>query len=664
MQFLRRALAVFLIFSVSAGPSAAQDKTPLTLDDIHKLADITEPVFSPDGTYVYYTLSTHNLKADETVSDIWRVPFNGGPAERVTKTDKASESRPQLTRDGQRLYFLSDAGKDEETQVWSMKAKGGGLAKVTRIKGGVSDFALSPDGARLVVLAEVGKAVGAKGETKPPIVIDRFQFKQDYRGYLDDRRKHLFLVDVKTHDAVQLTTGDFDDYLPAWSPDGALISFVSMRRPGAERTFDYDVFVMKPEAGAEPRRLGAHEGDDSDPDWEDRPAWSPDSRHLVWLQAGDDENIYYSPFQMEVGDTGTGETRPVARIDRWFYHPRWSPDGKALYALIEEDRSTWLARIDPETDKVDYLTSGARFAYDFALGPNGEVAVLDGDPSHPYELRAVAPETRALTHHNDWLDQRKLGEMHEISAKSGDVAINGLYLTPPDYQPGKTYPMIVRVHGGPVYQFSNEFMFDWQLYAAAGYVVVGPNPRGSSGRGFDFARAIYADWGDLDVKDVHAVIDHLVDMGIADKGRLAVAGWSYGGILTDYLIASDNRFKAAVSGAGMANFFAGYGADQYVREYEYELGTPWKNAEVYRRVSYAFFNADKIKTPTLFECASADFNVPCIGAEQMYQALRSLDIPTRLVIYPGENHGLVTPSYIEDRLKRNLDWFSTYLKTE
>lgn len=664
MRFIQNALTAILVLGAGAGPSIAQEKTPLALDDIHKLADIAEPIFSPDGAYIYYTLSTHNLKADETVSDIWRVPWNGGPAERITKTDRASESRPLLTSDGEQLYFLSDAGKNEETQVWMMKAKGGRARKVTRIKGGVSDFALSPDGARLVAAAEVGKTVGDDSETKPPVVIDRFQFKEDGRGYLDDRRTHLFLVNVKTQGAVQLTSGGFDELLPEWSPDGELVSFVSKRRGDPDRNLDYDVYVIKPEAGAEPRRLGAHEGGDSDPDWQSRPAWSPDSKHLAWLQAGEDEWIYYSPFQLEIGDVQTGETRPVARIDRCFYRPRWSADGESVYALVEEDRSTWLARIDPETDNIDYLTSGARFAYDFALGPNGELAVLDGDPYRPYELRAIAPEARPLTRHNDWLDGRRLGEMREITANSGNVAINGLVLLPPDYEPGRAYPTIVRVHGGPVYQFSNEFMFDWQLYAAAGYVVAGANPRGSSGRGFDFARAIYADWGDLDVKDVHAVIDRLVDMGIADPNRLAVAGWSYGGILTDYLIASDDRFKAAVSGAGMANFLAGYGADQYAREYEFELGTPWKNPDVYMRISYPFFHADRIKTPTLFECASADFNVPCIGAEQMYQALRSLEVPTRLVIYPDENHGLVTPSYLEDRLRRNLDWFGRYLKTE
>ncbi|MBI1365238.1 MAG: prolyl oligopeptidase family serine peptidase [Alphaproteobacteria bacterium] len=646
----------------STAPAVAQEKPLLSVADIHKLKDISDPVISPDGRYVAYVVSGHNLKSDETVSDIWRVPFAGGKEENLTKSKDASESEPRYSRDGKWLAFLSDKGKDADVQVWMMKAKGGHARRVTRIKGGVSDFAISPDGTKILLTAEVGKTVGDKSDTQPPIVITRFQFKQDVRGYLDDRRLQLFLVDVKSGETQQLTSGDFDCWFPDFSPDGRLVSFVSNRRPEGQRGFDYDVWVMKPEKGAAPRRLGADEGDDSDPDWGMPPQWSPDSKQIVWLAAGDDKWIYYAPFQMVVGDVATSATRRVANIDRWFYHPRWSSDGKSLYALIEQDRATWLARIDPETDKIDYLTSGERFGYDFAVGPKDEIAVLDGDPEHPYALRALGANPLALTHQNDWLDAYRLGETRGVSARSDGIDINGLLVLPPDYKPGTAYPMIVRVHGGPVYQFSWEFMFDWQVYAANGFVVLGPNPRGSSGRGFDFARAIYADWGDLDVKDAHALVDKVVEEGIADKTRLGVGGWSYGGILTDYLVASDTRFKAGISGAGMGDFIAGYGDDQYAREYELELGTPWRDLDTYLKISYPFFHADRIKTPTMFQCGTADFNVPCIGAEQMYQALKSLDVPARLIIYPGENHGLTTPSYIEDRLQRDLDWYNEYLK--
>ena len=236
-----------------------------------------------------------------------------------------------------------------------------------------------------------------------------------------------------------------------------------------------------------------------------------------------------------------------------------------------------------------------------------------------------------------------------------------MLLKPPGYRPGSPYPTIVYVHGGPVSQDAFEFDALSQVLAAAGYLVVNPNYRGSTGRGRAFARAIYADWGNLEIQDIHAVVDKLVEDGLSDPDRLGIGGWSYGGMNTNFAIASDDRFAAAVSGSAISNFMTGYGTDQYIWQYETELGRPWESLDVYVRLSYPFLKADRIKTPTLFMCGEKDFNVPLINSEQMYQALRSLNVPTQLVIYPGQNHGLSKPSYIQDRLQRMLDWYERYL---
>ena len=233
---------------------------------------------------------------------------------------------------------------------------------------------------------------------------------------------------------------------------------------------------------------------------------------------------------------------------------------------------------------------------------------------------------------------------------------------PPGFEPGRRYPAIFDLHGGPVYQFSHEFDMDQQLFAAAGYVVVAINPRGSSGRGFDFARAIYADWGNLDVKDISAGMDYAISTGIVDPERIGVGGWSYGGILTDYMIASDPRIKAGISGAGLGNPLGTYGVDMYAREYELELGPPWKTLDTWIKLGYPLLKADRIRAATMFQCAGEDDNVPCVGAQQMYQALTSLGVPTSLVIYPGENHGLSIPSYLQDRMRRNIEWYDRWLK--
>jgi dipeptidyl aminopeptidase/acylaminoacyl peptidase len=220
---------------------------------------------------------------------------------------------------------------------------------------------------------------------------------------------------------------------------------------------------------------------------------------------------------------------------------------------------------------------------------------------------------------------------------------------------------VLHIHGGPVLEFDDEFEMTWQLLAARGYIVVAANPRGSSGRGERWSQAIWADWGNKDSQDVLAMVDYAVKEGLADSTRLGVGGHSYGAILTDATIARTTRFKAAVVDAGQGNAFAGYGTDEYVREYELELGTPWKHPESYQRVSYAFFHADRITTPTLFMCGDKDFNVPLLNSEQMYEALKSNGREAKLVIYPGQYHEFTKPSFIADRYQRILDWYDRHL---
>ena len=271
---------------------------------------------------------------------------------------------------------------------------------------------------------------------------------------------------------------------------------------------------------------------------------------------------------------------------------------------------------------------------------------------------------RALSHQNDaWLGEVSLAQVDEVSFRSRDgTSINGFLVKPAGWTAGRRYPAVLRIHGGPVLQFENEFDEQWQWLASRGYVVIAANPRGSSGRGERFSSAIYADWGHKDAEDVLAAVDYAVREGIADPERLGVGGWSYGGMLTNYVIAQDRRFKAAISGAGISNILAGYGTDEYIREYETELGVPWQRASTWLKVSFPFLHADRIVTPTLFLCGDRDFNVPLHNSEQMYQALKSLGRETQLVIYPGEYHTIRRPSFVRDRLQRYADWYDKFLK--
>jgi dipeptidyl aminopeptidase/acylaminoacyl peptidase len=287
------------------------------------------------------------------------------------------------------------------------------------------------------------------------------------------------------------------------------------------------------------------------------------------------------------------------------------------------------------------------------------------EPQQPTEIYALEDgQPRKLTSQVDsFLAPLSLASVEGFQSRSSDgTLVSGLLYLPPDAEKGKKLPLILFIHGGPVAQ--DEFGFDLyrQMLAGHGYAVAAVNYRGSNGRGLVYCNSISGDWGNKEVIDLHGAVDYLVKQGIADPDRLGVGGWSYGGILTDYLIAADNRFKAACSGAGTGFTLSLYGVDQYINQYNNEIGPPWKNINRYLKISYPLLKADKIKTPTLFMGGEKDFNVPLAGSEQMYQALRTLGVPTELVIYPGQFHGITVPSYQKDRFDRFLAWYDKYLK--
>jgi dipeptidyl aminopeptidase/acylaminoacyl peptidase len=291
-------------------------------------------------------------------------------------------------------------------------------------------------------------------------------------------------------------------------------------------------------------------------------------------------------------------------------------------------------------------------------------ALLSGTPGEPGEVHVLENGAlRRLTRQNDALvAELQLGQTEEFTSRSKDgTEVRGIMVKPASFTAGTKYPMLLLIHGGPNGQDELSFSFDRQFFAANGYVVIAVNYRGSSGRGSAFQKAIYADWGNKEVVDLLGAVDHVVAAGVADPARLGIGGWSYGGILTDYTIATDTRFKAAVSGASSALQLSMYGTDQYIVQYENELGVPWKTKDLWLRLSFPFFQADRIQTPTLYLCGERDFNVPIVGVEQMYQALKSLGIDTQLVVYPGQFHGITTPSYVRDRIERYLAWFNKYL---
>ncbi len=653
--------------------TSLQAQRPIDARDLLRVKAVSDPQLSPDGEWVAYTVSAADTTRDRRQSDLWMSSWDGTRDVRLTWSPE-SEHTPRWSPDSRRLAFLSSRGDLREVdQLWLLDRAGGEAQRLSDLPGGISDFAWAPDGRRLALVASdpdpniIPEGQDSSEHRLQPVVVDRFMFKEDETGYTGRLRNHLYLFDLESRKAELLTPGDYDEAAPAWSPDGRSIAFVSRRRPDFDRSENFDLYVVDARPGAEPRQLTTYEGADMDPDWGSRgPMWSPDGRHIAYVQGGKPELIYYAVQNLAVVPAAGGQARVLTGgLDRNVISPAWSPDGASVLFLLEDDRVYHLASVPLAGGRIERVVEGKRAVSDLSVSRTGRIAVAAGTGAQPDEIFAVeGPGLRKLSEQNDaWLAEVRLARVEEISVRSRDGStIHGFMVKPADYEPGRRYPTILRIHGGPVWQFYHDFAnLDWQVFAANGYVVLGMNPRGSSGRGEKFATAIWAAWGEKDGEDVLAAVDWAVKQGIADPGRLGVGGWSYGGMLTNQLIARDRRFKAATSGAGQGNSLAGYGTDQYVIEYEAELGKPWENFDAWKRVSYPFLNAHRIMTPTLFLCGEEDWNLPVLNSEQMYQALKSLGRPTQLVVYPGEAHEIRRPSFVVDRMTRYLDWYGKYL---
>jgi dipeptidyl aminopeptidase/acylaminoacyl peptidase len=660
----------------SPAPAFAQ-KRPLTVNDIYNLKDVRDPQRSPDGKWVAYVVSRAIKDTDKNDSDIWMASWDGAQEIQVTSSPDG-ESQPRWSPDNKYLSFVSARQGAKDGQLWLLNRAGGEAVKVSDVKGGIAEYAWAPDGTRLVFVVnepdprdptdnDKDPLNNDKKKTPPPIVIDRYHFKEDIQGYLRNERTHLYLFDLATKKALAMTSGIlYEESSPVWSPDGTRIAFVSKRGPGdLDRNDNTDIWVIDAKAGAEPRQVTTSPNPDEGP-----LTWSPDGKSIGYL-AGDEVkySAYRQPKLAVIAATGGQPRFPAESLDRPVRQPIWEEGGGSIAFLVTDDRSQYPARVSLKDGKIDRLGGPGGVFGSLSAGPlDGQYAALvssDREPPEVYALQGQGHVLRRLSHQNDaWMKDVLLGSVEDFASKSKDGAeVHGLIEKPVTFRDGQKYPALLRIHGGPNGEDEHAFSFERELFAANGYVVVQVNYRGSNGRGSAYQKAIFADWGGREVVDLLGAMDEVQKRSYVDNDRLGIGGWSYGGILTDYTIATDGRFKAATSGAGSALQLSMYGVDEYITQYENEIGPPWKSQDLWIKISYPFFHADRIRTPTLFLGGDKDFNVPLVGGEQMYQALKSLGIDTELVIYPNQFHGITTPSYKVDRLQRYLDWYAKYLKT-
>lgn len=652
------------IFLSAVFANAQTNRRKLIPNDVYRFQTISAPKISPEGKWVIYSVSTPDSIKDKNQSDIFMVSWDGTETIQLTYSED-DESNAQFSPDGKYISFLSSKKVDslEKSQVWLMDRRGGEAKQFTRIKGDLLGYQWSPDGKKMVlVVKDEDESEKKKSKIKAPIVANRYHFKQDIDGYISSRATHLYILEIASDKVEQLTTGKYDEGSPSWSPDGSKIAFVSNTTEDPDRNDNEDIFVVDAKAGSPTKKLTVWKGKDGSPQWSD------DGKYISFLRStSDDTYINYDQSILAVMQSDGSQIKLLTKeLDRPVSNPKWSKDSQSISFLVQDDRQEYISSVDAASGKISKVIGDDRSFSVLERHPSGSLLTVMSDPLHPANLYTLTNgKLNQISHVNEaWLEGIDLATVRGFKSKSEDgTLVSGLLLTPSDSD-NKKLPLVLYIHGGPVSQDQFSFDLTRQILAAGGYAVAGVNYRGSNGRGTDFSKAIYGDWGNLEVSDLLGATDHLVKEGLVDGDKLGIGGWSYGGILTDYTIAKDQRFKAAISGAGSAMQLSMYGIDQYLLQWNEEIGLPWlpKDLEKYMKLSYPFTHADRIKTSTLFMVGQNDFNVPSVGSEQMYAALKTLNVPTELVIYPGQFHGINVLSYQADRLKRYLDWYGKYLK--
>ncbi len=651
-------VAILANYNVNAqAPTIAKHKlTPLS---IYEISTLGSPIVSPEGDWVLFSVAKADAQKDKQIAKLYMINKEGSETISLTEQTKGV-SNYNWSPDGKYISYLT-AGKEdkEDNQLYLMDRRGGEPIQITHIKGEISNYIWFKDGSKVLFeIKDPSFADTAKTKIRQPYEIDRYHFKADYEGYLDNRKTHLYVFDVKHKKLDTLTTGSNNESDASVSSDGKWITYASNVSSNYDQNDNTDIFIISNEKNVKPIQMTKYKGSDR------HPIFSPDNTKIAFLRSSS-EDAYgmYDIQQLGIIDIKANTDKVItSKYDLSIDNILWSLDAKSILATSEDDRKQNIIQINAANGEVKLVTNEMGVYNNLNMNGKGKMAVLFSTPNNPFEVYLNEGNGfKKLTNVQDeFVNSTQKVFVKGFSAIASDQnKVNGILYLPDSA--AKKLPLVLFIHGGPVAQDEYSFDITRQIYAAAGYAVAAVNYRGSSGRGANYTKCIYGDWGNKEVKDIIGVADYLIKSGIADENKMAIAGWSYGGILTNYTIATDKRFKAAVSGAGSSLMLSFYGTDQYISQYEPELGKPWENIQKWLDVSYPFFKVKEIKTPTLFMASQADFNVPVVGAEQMYQAFKSVGIPTQLIIYPNQNHGIRVPSYLVHRYNSHLDWFKKYL---
>jgi dipeptidyl aminopeptidase/acylaminoacyl peptidase len=640
----------------------------MTPADLFRIQWISDARIAPDGRMLAFTVTRLDEEADDYRSAVWVVPADGSAPARHFTSGGGKDSAPRWSPDGTRLAFLSDRDGGK-AQVYVMDVTGGEARKLSAIPQGAGAPEWSPDGTRLVTVVRTGgEEQGStqdshKPKTPPARLITVLKYRYNGEGFTYDRRRHLFVIDAASGETRQLTQGDWDDTQPAWSPDSHRLVFVSARH--AERDYDRaaDIFVVDAKGG-EPVRVTPGGGVCA------LPAWSPDGQSIAYLGYADAEDAPRNSRLWLVPAAGGPSRCLTGHLDRDLAitetaAPIWQADGAAIIVGMQDRGSVGVIQVQVADGTVLPLVHGKRSVTSYSVA-NTTMAFTAAEPHRPAEVyvRTALSERQVTALNAEWCATVELPEPEHFIVHSDGGEIDAWVMRPAGFAPGRRYPTLVNLHGGPFAQYGWTFFDEFQVQTGAGYAVLCCNPRGSSGREDTFARAIIGCPGEPDSADVLAMLDGALQRyDFLDPERVGLIGGSYGGYLAGWIVGHTDRFVAAVPERGLYNRYSKDGTSDVWSGYTYLRTHQWENPELYWRYSPIAY-VQNIRTPLLLLHSEEDLRCPIEQAEQLFTALKQMRREVRFVRFPGENHELSRsgkPSHRVQRFGYILDWFAAKL---
>ncbi len=646
----------------------ASETKPLAPEDLWNESSVSEIVPSPDGRYAAYVLSTINRNKNSYLSHIYEVGLTGDSAPRSLTNGDGHDSEPRYSPDGRWLAFISS--RESTSRIFLMPRNGGEPFAPFTLDSDMSSITWSPDSTHLCFLAKVP---AQKQETDVK-VITRYRYRIDGVGYLDEHEEQIFEGDLRTGAVRKLTDSMISVANPTYSPDGARILFTANLTQDHDFNYNTDICSI-PTGGGKIERLT------DTPESEENPRYSPDGRRIAYLRSRRATDWYamYDLWSMDAGgrnavDLTSAFDRNVSfegYNDERLCAPRWSRDGKSIYILLEIGADTALFQCDSTKSGTPIKLIGCEGQVEYPFFNERTELLLHGrqtavESTEVYLSTIDGKNLKRLTsHQQEWLKDHWIGAPEKLPIHSADgTSIDGWLLKPPAFNSTGKYPLILTIHGGPIWFYGNAFNFERELWAGQGYVVLYCNPRGSSGYGQAFADAIKADWGNRDYQDMMAAVDAAVATGFIDPKRIAVTGLSYGGIMTNWIIGHTNRFCAAISEEGLCNFTSSFGTDDCQIDWESEFGLPWEKDGLYKKQSPITY-AKNVQTPLLIIHGEDDYRTNIQQAEEWFITLKRLGKEVVFLRYPRESHewrSIGEPHHRFDRTIRILDWWKTYLQ--